>query len=85
MVKPNTVPETGSQLYDRLVKNRRTNLGVLVLLAGLLLFGVLVAIMNAQAGSPVRYGIGLGLMLSAGLGLATFSVLLVGKARKASP
>lgn len=63
--------------------NRRTNLGILVLLASLSLFGVLVAIINASQGNPIRYGIGLGISLSGALALGTYAILLIRKGARA--
>lgn len=59
--------------------NRRTNLGVLLLLASITLFGVLVAIVNATNGNPIRYGVGLGITLSGVLALGTYAVLVIRK------
>lgn len=59
--------------------NRRTNLGVLVLLAAITLFGVLAAIVNTTD-NPVRFGLSLGIALSGALALCTFAVLVIRKA-----
>lgn len=64
--KPNTV-------------NRRTNLGVLVLLSAITLFGVLAAIVNTT-GNPIRFGLSLGIAASGALALCTYSVLVIRKA-----
>lgn len=62
--------------------NRRTNLGVLLLLSAMTLFGVIVAIVNATGGNPIRYGVGLGISLSGALALCTYAVLVIRKATR---
>lgn len=59
--------------------NRRTNLGIMVLLSAMTLFGILVTITNA---GPIRFGIGIGLTIASSLALATFSILVINKKRR---
>lgn len=64
-------------IYDRLVANRRTNLGVLVLFNAVMAFGFLVAVAQAEAGNALRYGVGLGVGLCGAIASLTFSVLVM--------
>jgi hypothetical protein len=71
-----------AKLYNRLVANRRTNLGVLVLLNALLAFGMLATTIQAGAGNEVRFWIASGITMAAALASLTFSVLVIRKARQ---
>lgn len=62
--------------------NRRTNLGVMVLLAAMLALGAIGAVLQAGDGNPLRYGMALGFSLASALGLTTFAVLVIGKKRR---
>ena len=67
--------------YKRLIRNRRTNLGVLVLLAAVACFGYVAAIIQSNGG-PFRFGVSLGIGIGGTLALATFSVLLILKPKE---
>lgn len=63
-------------------KPNNRNLGVMLLLASITLFGLLAAIVNSNSGGPFRYGIGLGVALCGAIALATYSILVIRKGVK---